>query len=155
GGGLGLPPTGGATTHKIAQGDMLGTIAKKYGVTVKAIEEANKGIDATRLKVGTTINIPAPTASHTTTSTTRPAATRPGRTTTAATHPGGGTTSGTASATPKPGSSYVVKKGDTLSTIARAAYGEKGSWKKIADANKTAVPNPNSVAIGTEIQIPQ
>ena len=158
-GGSTLPPlTGTATTHKIVQGDMLGTIAKKYGVSVKAIEDANKGIDSTRLKVGTTINIPAPTAAATKPATTKPAhtatthpATRP--TGTAATHPAAG---GTAASGPaKPGSSYVVKKGDTLSTIARAAYGEKGSWKKIADANKTAVPNPNSVAIGTEIQIPQ
>lgn len=157
-GGTGLsmtpPVTGTATTHKIVQGDMLGTIAKKYGVTVKAIEEANKGIDPTRLKVGTPINIPAPTA---TVATSRPAhsgataTTRP--TGTAATHPAGGTA--VASGPAKPGTPYVVKKGDTLSTIARAAYGEKGSWKKIADANKTAIPNPNAVTIGTEIQIPQ
>jgi LysM repeat protein len=152
GGGLGtpsIPPIGNAgraTTYKIEKGDMLGTIAHKHGVSVKAIETANPGIDSTRLKIGAVINIPAPSSTPVRASSTgtiaasRPAATRP-------------IASGSGPA--KPGSSYIVKKGDTLSTIARTAYGDTGSWKKIFDANKSVIPDPNVVAVGTEIKIPQ
>ncbi|MFC5475482.1 LysM peptidoglycan-binding domain-containing protein [Paraherbaspirillum soli] len=33
-------------------------------------------------------------------------------------------------------SSYTVKRGDTLASIARAAWGDSNLWYLIADANK-------------------
>lgn len=136
--------TGSATTYKIQRGDMLGPIAKKYGVTVSAIEAANPGIDSARLKIDAVIKIPAPAHGATPLATTRPAtpATRPAVVTTVAT-------------TIKPGTTYMVKKGDTLTTIAKAAYGATGSWKKIFQANQRAIANPDIVPIGTQITIPQ
>jgi LysM repeat protein len=151
-GGMSLSGVGsGATTYKIQKGDMLGTIAKKFGVTAKALEAANPGIDSTRLKIDAVIKIPAGTA----TASTKPAVTTPGtataRTTVAAGKP---VTTGTAGATTiKPGTTYMVKKGDTLSTIAKAAYGTKGSWKKLYQANKT-LTDPDVVPVGTQIVIP-
>jgi LysM repeat protein len=57
--------TGSATTYKIQAKDSFYTIAKQFHVTVKAIQEANPGLDPKKLKVGKDINIPAPTATQT------------------------------------------------------------------------------------------
>src|SRR5262249_44568990 len=54
-------PAAGTTEYTIAKGDTLGTIAKKFHVTVKAITDANPGVEPTKLKIGQTIHIPAPT----------------------------------------------------------------------------------------------
>jgi len=45
--------------YRIAQGDTLGTIARRFHVPVQAIEEANPGVKPNRLKVGQLIHIPA------------------------------------------------------------------------------------------------
>lgn len=49
---------------------------------------------------------------------------------------------------------YVVKSGDTLSTIAarRDVYGDAKKWKKIADAN--GIRDPKSLKVGRELKIP-
>lgn len=49
------------------------------------------------------------------------------------------------------GNSYTVKKGDTLSSIARAKYGS-GDWKKIAAANPGL--DPNHIKVGQKINLP-
>jgi LysM repeat protein len=54
------PPTGETKDHKVEKGDSFYTMAKKYGVTMKAISEANPGVDSTRLKIGQVIKIPPP-----------------------------------------------------------------------------------------------
>lgn len=46
-------------TYKVQAGDTLSAIAKKHGVSLKALTEANPGVDSRRLKIGQTINIPA------------------------------------------------------------------------------------------------
>lgn len=53
-----------ATTHKIESGETLGSIARKYygfsgPKSIQRILDANKGVDAAKLKVGQEINIPA------------------------------------------------------------------------------------------------
>ena len=45
--------------HTIQVGDTLSKIAKQHGVTVKAVAEANPGVDATRLKVGQKLTLPS------------------------------------------------------------------------------------------------
>ena len=79
--------------HVVMKGDLLSTIAKKYGVTTRAIQEANPGVEATRLKIGQKLVIPARTASAT-----------------AATPTNGATAAA---------KTYTVKSGDTLNGIAR------------------------------------
>jgi LysM repeat protein len=46
-------------SHTLKKGDTLFAIAKKYGVSVKALSIANKLRDSTRLKLGRTLIIPA------------------------------------------------------------------------------------------------
>jgi LysM repeat protein len=52
------PPAEAPTVHEVAKGDTLTSVAKKYGVSVKAIEEANPGVDPKALKIGQKILIP-------------------------------------------------------------------------------------------------
>lgn len=49
---------------------------------------------------------------------------------------------------------YVVRKGDTLQEISKKFYGTTKSWRKIADANKSKVKDPNKLQIGTKLVIP-
>jgi LysM repeat protein len=51
-----------ATTHKVAKGESLYAIAKKYHVTIAAIEKANNITGETKLKLGQNLNIPASSA---------------------------------------------------------------------------------------------
>jgi LysM repeat protein len=53
-------PTTAGTEHVVVKGDLFSTLAKKYGVTTRAIVEANPGVDARRLKIGQKLRIPAP-----------------------------------------------------------------------------------------------
>ncbi len=50
------------------------------------------------------------------------------------------------------GGSYVVKKGDTLYSIAKAKYGDGKAWKKIADANPGV--NPTTLKVGQTLVLP-
>jgi LysM repeat protein len=79
--------------HVVMKGDSFSTIAKKYGVTSRAIQEANPGVEPTRLKIGQKLVIPARTATATT-----------------------ATPTNGASAAAK---TYTVKSGDTLQAVAR------------------------------------
>ena len=56
-----VPPTAAASEYKIEKGDNYTTIAKKFGVTVKALQAANPN-DPTKLQIGKPIQIPAATA---------------------------------------------------------------------------------------------
>jgi LysM repeat protein len=47
------------TRHTIQKGDTLGALAKRHGVSVKAIEQLNPGVNPTRLKIGQEIELPA------------------------------------------------------------------------------------------------
>jgi LysM repeat protein len=103
-----LPGANGASQHVVVKGDTFSTIAKKYGVSTKAVAEANAGIDPTKLKIGQKLAVPAP------------------RTAT------GGTFSGTAAGE----KTYVVKSGDTLFKIAKN-YGVSAKTLRTANHLRT------------------
>jgi LysM repeat protein len=83
------------TEYVIAKGDTLAKIAKKNGVTLKALEAANPNVQPTKLKVGQKLTIPAGSAIA------------PVESPAAMASAGGGET-------------YVVKSRDTLTKIAKA-----------------------------------
>ncbi len=83
--------------HKIAKGDTLATVAKKHGVSLKALEAANPGVDSRKLKIGQMIKIPA------------------GGKTAAAPAAAGGSAAPASSET----GTYKVKKGESLTGIAK------------------------------------
>src|SRR5689334_10461323 len=46
------------TDYKIAAGDTFSTLSKKFHVSIKALEDANPGLEPTKLKIGQTVHIP-------------------------------------------------------------------------------------------------
>ncbi len=84
------PPSTGPTTYTVQRGDWMYAIARKFGISVAALQAANPNINPNFLYPGQVLNIPAPGASG---------GEQPGP------NPSGGTT-------------YVVRPGDTLNRIA-------------------------------------
>lgn len=48
---------GDAVWHTVAEGDLVGRIAKKYGTTVKRLQELNPGLDPDRIRIGQKIRV--------------------------------------------------------------------------------------------------
>ena len=48
----------------------------------------------------------------------------------------------------------VVEKGDTLSKIAKKAYGDYDAYPKIFSANPEIIKNPNQIFVGMRLRIP-
>ena len=121
-------PAAVAQDYKIAKGDTFATLATKFGVKVKEIQDANPGVDPKRLQIGQTVHIPAPS-------------------TTAATGLSG-TTSSTSIASPNGEQTYKVKSGDTLTTIARH-FGV--TVKALRSANNLT---SDRITVGQTLKIP-
>ena len=49
---------------------------------------------------------------------------------------------------------YTVKKGDTLSHIAKAHYGRASQWKRIFEANRDQLDDPDRIKPGQVLKIP-
>jgi LysM repeat protein len=123
--GAGSGALGGAE-HVVKKGEVAFVIAKKNGVTLKQLQEANPGRDLAKLKVGDKLVIPA-----------------------------GGTpavTAGSSAVTASTGSTesvtYVVKGGDNLSRLAKK-YGT--TVKAIRDVNGM---KSNDIRVGQKLKIP-
>ena len=50
---------------------------------------------------------------------------------------------------------YVVQGGDSLSKISKKFYGDANSWRRIYDANKDVVKNPDLIQPGWKLRIPE
>jgi LysM repeat protein len=131
-------------THVVQPGETMGAIAKNYfpGRVQKglvAMQAANPSIEAARMRVGTKLTIPDLGA-----------------------QPDGAATPASASTAPKPvasierGGWYVTKRGDTLTSISRRAYGTTERWPEIwidnMDALGTDFERPDP---GVRIRIPR
>jgi nucleoid-associated protein YgaU len=49
---------------------------------------------------------------------------------------------------------YVVQAGDSLSKIAKKFYGKPNDWKRIHEANKALIKNPDLIQPGWTLTIP-
>ena len=49
---------------------------------------------------------------------------------------------------------YTVKSGDSLSAIAKREYGDANQWKRIYEANRDQLDNPDLIHPGQELKIP-
>ena len=49
---------------------------------------------------------------------------------------------------------YVVKSGDSLSKIAKNEYGNANDWKRIFEANKDILKDPDKIFPGQKLKIP-
>jgi nucleoid-associated protein YgaU len=50
--------------------------------------------------------------------------------------------------------SYEVQAGDTLSKIAQREYGDANLWRRIFDANKDILKDPDKIYPGQTLKIP-
>lgn len=53
------------------------------------------------------------------------------------------------------GRTYTVEKGDTLSHIAKAHYGNAGKWQAIFEANRDQLDDPDRIFPGQVLKIPE
>jgi LysM repeat protein len=124
-----VPAATGAThEYVIGKGDTLGAIAKKNGVSLKALQEANPGLNATRLQIGQKVQIPAGSSAVASSS-----------------------SSSSSADTASTGSSnvYVVKSGDRLERIAKS----HGTTAK-AIASLNGLKSLNSLKVGQKLKMP-
>ena len=49
---------------------------------------------------------------------------------------------------------YVVQKGDSLSKIAKQFYGDTSEWRRIFDANRDRIKDPDMIQPGWSLKIP-
>ena len=126
-----VPPTTtvGGSDYTVAKGDSLAKIAKKNGVSLKALQDANPGVLPTKLKPGQKLTIPA--GGKTATDSTAPSSTV------------AGSDAGSASTT-----TYTVKPGDSLHKIAKS-YGV--TVKALQSANGLST---TKISVGKKLKIP-
>ena len=122
------PAETGGSEYVVVSGDTLGKIAKKNGVTLKALEAANPGVNAKHLKVKQKLTIPA-------------GGSTPGGITASASADMTGADTGTAT-------SYTVKSGDTLHKIAKRFA---TSVKAIEAENNLST---TKIKVGQKLKIP-
>ena len=118
-------PESATAEYTVAAGDTLGKIAKKNGVKLKELEDANPGVIPTKLKVGQKLQIPAASGVA----------------------PVAGTavdTTGTVGGE----ETYKVKSGDTLTKIAKA---NGTTVKRIMSENNLTTTR---ITVGQKLKIP-
>jgi nucleoid-associated protein YgaU len=49
---------------------------------------------------------------------------------------------------------HIVRKGETLSKISLTYYGSAGKWRKIFEANRETIKNPDKLTAGAKLIIP-
>jgi nucleoid-associated protein YgaU len=64
--------------------------------------------------------------------------------------------SGSSSTAASPaGRSYTVQNGDSLSKIAKREYGDAQQWRRIYEANRDLIQNPDLIYPGQVFRIPE
>lgn len=58
-------------------------------------------------------------------------------------------------AAPGQARTYEVQAGDSLSKIAKKFYGNQNAWRRIFDANKDQIHNPDLIQPGWTLKIPE
>jgi nucleoid-associated protein YgaU len=53
------------------------------------------------------------------------------------------------------GKTYTVVKGDSLSKIAKREYGDVRDWRKIYEANRDVIDDPDLIEPGQNLIIPE
>ena len=121
-------PAPAAVAYKVVKGDTFGGIAQRNGIKLAMLQKANPSItDPNKLRIGQTVNIPAPAAVPA--AAPAPAAAKP-------------------APAAAPGGEYVVKNGDALERIARRF---KTTTKAIREANGL---KSDTIRVGQKLKIP-
>ena len=138
--------------HVVQPGETIAKIAKLYFPKAStkgtdAILKANPAVDPSRMREGTKLTIPV--LEGTTMAVLSPTSTS---SSSAAPRP----PSGTSATSIAPGGTYTTKKGDTLASISRRAYGKTDRWQDIWLANYDALGDDvDKPAAGIRLKIPR
>ena len=62
--------------------------------------------------------------------------------------------SGSSTAPERAGKTYTVASGDSLSKIAQREYGDAKEWRRIFEANRDKIKNPDLIHPGQVLDIP-
>jgi len=65
-----------------------------------------------------------------------------------------GVTASVDSTAEKVGGTYTVQKGDSLSKIAKQELGDANAWKKIFEANRDVLEDPDKIFPGQTLKLP-
>ncbi|HAI47498.1 LysM domain/BON superfamily protein [compost metagenome] len=65
-----------------------------------------------------------------------------------------GVTSSVDTTAEKVGGTYTVQKGDSLSKIAKQELGDANAWKKIFEANRDVLDDPDKIFPGQTLKLP-
>lgn len=118
--------------HRVESGETLSSIAARYygdAAEWRRVADANPGLDADRLAIGTVILVPLVEAPVS------PPVETP--------------------SSPSEGRTHVVAEGETLSSIAAAVYGDSSQWRRIYEANRTAIgADPGAIRVGMRLVVP-
>lgn len=68
--------------------------------------------------------------------------------------PGAGSAAAPARAPETAERSYTVQSGDSLSKIAKREYGDANQWRRIFEANRDQIDNPDLIHPGQKLRIP-
>ena len=130
---------GGTLVYVVQPGDTFEGIAQRTlgdANRWSRVAELNPGVDPLRMQVGDRLNLP-PMAEVPEDA--KPAVPRP---------------STTAAGVAADAATHEVQPGESLTVIALRYYGDSNRWKAIYDANRSAMKNPDDLAIGVELRIP-
>ena len=111
------------------EGDTFAGVAERYfgsRLQVNRLLRNNEGLEDRQLRAGDQILIPAHAS---------------------------GEAAGTAVASGA--TTYEVQSGDVLGTISMSVYGTSKSWRKIYDANRDVLADPNRLVVGQVLRIPE
>jgi nucleoid-associated protein YgaU len=65
-----------------------------------------------------------------------------------------GSSSTAPSSSPAGERTYTVRKGDSLSKIAKREYGDAQQWRRIFEANRNLIDNPDLIYPGQVLRLP-
>ena len=123
------------TVHVVRRGETLSIIAARYGTTIAELRSLN-GISSrsSLIQVGQTLRVAPAAAAN------------------AESEPQAPPESAAANETQTETLTHVVKRGETLSSIAAEEYNDPTLWRSIAETN--GINNPRRVAPGDVLAIP-
>lgn len=67
----------------------------------------------------------------------------------------GGSSTAPKAPAPPAAETYTVVAGDSLSKIAKRVYGDANQWRRIFEANRDQIENPDLIRPGQKLKIPQ